>query len=102
MTPDSDRTGRIVRVLTYGKEFEAIDQDIVRAVKEGHQVLVKVAVLSDGALPTIKDDTIAIADWAEALSQRHGLAWKRVGVDVLFHRSHVAPPPDVSSGPDFP
>ncbi len=76
-----------VRVVTQGKELEAINEDILSAVQGGRRVLVKAGRVA-GSLPVKPDgDKGAVADWAEALSRQHGLAWQRVGQDVLFTRS---------------
>jgi hypothetical protein len=86
ITPGADDKGRIVRVLTYGKEPGVVDQAILDAVEGGHRVLVKVSSMSD--TPAAQSaGASAVADWAGALSRTHGLAWARVGGDVLFHRS---------------
>ena len=78
---------RIVRILTQGKELEAINREVVAAIEGGSRVLVKAARVA-GSLPARLDgDKGAVADWAEALSQEHGLIWQRVGLDVLFARS---------------
>jgi len=80
---------RIVRILTQGKDLEAINRDVVAAIDGGNRVLVKAARVS-GSIPATPDgDKGAVADWAEALSQEHGLVWQRVGLDVLFARPGV-------------
>jgi hypothetical protein len=77
---------RIVRILTQGRELEAINRDVVAAIDGGTRVLVKAARVSDSIPMKPDGDKGAVADWAEALSQQHGLVWQRVGLDVLFTR----------------
>jgi len=77
---------RIVRVLTQGKELEAINRSILSAVDGSSRVLVKAARVSDSIPAKPDGDKGAVADWAEALSREHGLVWQRVGLDVLFDR----------------
>ncbi len=96
-TPGADETGRFVRVLTYGKDAEAVDRAILDAVAGGHRVLVKVSFAAESPVAAAIGDS-AVADWAEALSRAHGLAWERVGGDVLFHRAEAGP--DLSAGND--
>lgn len=77
---------RIVRVLTQGKELEAISRDVAAAIDGGSRVLVKAARVT-GSIPSKSDgDQGAVADWAETVSQQNGLVWQRVGQDVLFAR----------------
>lgn len=79
--------GRIVRVLTQGKTLEAIDREVGEAIGSGSRVLVQAARVA-GSLPAKSDgDQGAVAAWAEAISQQHGLVWRRVGQDVFFTRS---------------
>ncbi len=80
----------IVRILTQGKELEAINRDVVAAIDGGSRVLVKAARVSDNIPSKSDGDKGAVADWAEALSQQHGLVWQRVGLDVLFARPGVS------------
>ena len=80
---------RIVRVLTYGKNLEAIEQETVTSIQNGNQVLVNAACASDNLYPKPDGDKIAVAQWAEALSHQHGLGWRRVGMDVLFNKATV-------------
>jgi len=80
---------RIVRILTQGKELEAINRDIADAIGGGSRVLVKAARVSDHIPAKPDGDKGAVADWAEALSQEHGLVWQRVGLDILFARPGV-------------
>ena len=75
---------RMVRVLTYGKGLEAIEQEAVSSVNNGNQVLVNAACASDTLTEQPDGPKAAVATWAEALSHQHGLIWKRVGLDVLF------------------
>jgi len=76
----------IVRVLTQGKALDSIDREVAEAIGGGSRVLVQATRVA-GRLPAKSDgDTGAVAGWAEALSQRHGLVWQRVGQDVLFAR----------------
>jgi len=77
---------RIVRVLTQGKELEAISRDVAAAIDGGSRVLVKAARVSESILSKSDGDKGAVADWAETLSQQNGLVWQRVGQDVLFAR----------------
>lgn len=77
----------MVRVLTYHKEMEAIEPEIVNAINNGNQVLVNAACFPAPATPN--GNTAEIAAWAEALSQQHGLGWRRVGLDVLFSRANA-------------
>ncbi len=77
---------RIVRVLTQGKELNAINRDILSAVSGGSRVLVKAARVSDSIHAKPDGDKGAVADWAEALSLEHGLVWQWVGSDILFAR----------------
>ncbi len=77
---------RIVRVLTQGKELEAISRDVVAAIDGGSRVLVKAARVSESTPSKSDGDRGAVADWAETLSQQNGLVWQRVGQDVLFAR----------------
>ena len=80
---------RMVRVTTYGKGLEAIEQEAVSSVNSGNQVLVNAACASD-TLPDQPDGPkAAVAAWAEALSHQHGFVWKRVGLDVLFLKAAV-------------
>ena len=60
----------------------------------GHRVLVKVAASETPV--TASEATSAAANWAEELSQKYGLAWERVGGDVLFYRSLARTAPIVS------
>ena len=77
---------RIIRILTQGKELDAINQDVAAAIDGGNRVLVKAARVA-GSIPAKPDgDKGAVADWAEALSRQHGLVWQRVGEDLLFAR----------------
>jgi len=80
---------RIVRVLTYGKGLEAIEQEAVLAVNNGNQVLVNAACASDTLPDQPGGPKIAVAAWAEALSHQHGFIWRRVGMDVLFLKAAV-------------
>ncbi len=75
---------RMVRVLTYGKGLEAIEQEAVSSVHSGNQVLVNAACASDTLADQPDGPKAAVATWAEALSHQHGFVWKRVGLDVLF------------------
>ena len=77
---------RIVRIVTQGKELDAINQDVALAIGGGSRVLVKAAPVSAGIAEKPDGDKGAVADWAEALSRQHGLTWRRVGADVLFAR----------------
>ncbi len=71
---------RLIRVLTYGKEQEAIEQEIVSLVGGGARALVQI-----GAQETVTDgEPSAVGEWANALCLAHGLQWQRVGRDVLF------------------
>lgn len=80
----------IVRVLTQGKELDAINRDVVAAIDGGSRVLVQAARVA-GSLPAGSDgDKGAVADWAEALSRQHGLVWQRVGQDVFFTRPGIS------------
>ena len=83
-----------IRVLTHGKKADAVDQAILEAIDGGHRVLVKVAA-SDAPARQSAGASI-VADWADVLSQAHGLSWERVGGDILFRRS---PPPAVFRAP---
>lgn len=75
---------RTIRVVTQGKEMDAIRHEIAAAIQSGSRVLVRAGRVGD-ALPSKPDgDKSAVADWARALSQEHRLVWKRVGLDVLF------------------
>ena len=75
-----------IRVVTQGKELDAISREVAAAIQGGSRVLVKAARVGD-VLPSKPDgDKGAVADWARALSQEHRLVWKRVGLDVLFAR----------------
>lgn len=83
---------RIIRILTTGKPPEVIEQGIVDAIQSGCRVLVKAGSISVSFSETPmtgKPDSQsqAIANWAENLSQEHGLVWQRVGHDVLFTRT---------------
>jgi hypothetical protein len=75
---------RMVRVTTYGKALEAIEQEAVLSVNNGNQVLVNAACASDTLPNTPGGPKAAVAAWAETLSHQHGFVWKRVGLDVLF------------------
>lgn len=77
---------RTIRVVTQGKELDAISHEIAAAIQGGSRVLVKAARVGDGLLSKPDGNKGAIADWASALSQEHRLVWKRVGLDVLFAR----------------
>lgn len=83
---------RIIRILTTGKPPEAIDQSIVDAIHSGNRVLIKAGRLTAN-FPELNQpqkldsESSAIASWAEKLSQQHGLAWQRVGPDVLFEKT---------------
>lgn len=83
LEPPLDGSLRLFRVLTYGKGQEAVEREVVAAVGEGRQVLVSAAGptggISDGGQK-------AVTDWAETLSREQGLAWQRVGRDILFTR----------------
>jgi len=80
---------RMVRVLTYGKGLEAIEQEAVLAVNNGSQVLVNAACASDTLTDQPDGPKAAVATWAEALSHQHGFVWRRVGLDVLFLKAAV-------------
>lgn len=84
MISTSDKKNRIVRVLTYGKDLEAVETETVAAVQSGNQVLVNAACASDSIHPKPDGGKVAVAAWAEALCQAHGFGWRRVGLDVLF------------------
>ena len=57
---------RMVRVLTYGKGLEAIEQEAVSSVNSGNQVLVNAACASD-TLPDQPDGPkAAVAAWPRA------------------------------------
>lgn len=94
--------GRIIRILTTGKPPEFVDQSIVDAIHSGSRVLVKAGKLianfpqlSSSELSCeepnrpqkLDNENSVIASWAEKLAQQHGLAWQRVGPDVLFERT---------------
>ena len=80
---------RIVRILTQGKELEAINRDVAAAIDGGNRVLVKAARFPESIPAKSDGDKGAVADWAEALSRQHGLVWQRVGQDVLFARPAI-------------
>lgn len=80
---------RMVRVLTYGKGLEAIEQEAVTSVNNGNQVLVNAACASDSLPDQTDGPKVAVATWAEALSHQHGFVWRRVGLDVLFIKASV-------------
>ncbi len=73
-----------IRVVTQGKELDAISREVAAAVQGGNRVLVKAARVGDALPIKLDGDKGAVADWARALSQEHRLVWKRVGLDVLF------------------
>lgn len=75
-----------IRVVTQGKELDAISREVADAVQGGSRVLVKAARAGDVLPDKLDGDKGAVADWARALSQEHRLVWKRVGLDVLFAR----------------
>lgn len=75
-----------IRVVTQGKELDAISHEVAAAIQGGSRVLVKAARLGDVLPNKLDGDKGAVADWARALSQQHRLVWKRVGMDVLFAR----------------
>lgn len=79
-----DAKSRMVRVLTYGKDLEAIEQETIASISSGTQVLVNAACASDSITAKPDSDKAAVAAWAEALSREHGFTWRRVGLDVLF------------------
>lgn len=85
----AENKARIVRVLTYHKGLEAIEQETVDAINDGNQVLVNAACASDHIEHKPDGDKAAAAAWAAALSEQHGLGWRRVGLDVLFARPAV-------------
>ncbi len=76
----------IVRIVTRGREPEAVGWDVAAAISGGSRVLVKVAPVLERFAEKPDGDKGAVADWAEALSQEHGLTWQRVGADVFFTR----------------
>jgi hypothetical protein len=88
MNPLSDKP-RNVRVMTYGKDLAAIEHEIVHATLNADQVLVDSTYIVDHIEPKLDGEIGAIAYWAEALSASHGLAWRRVGRDVLFVQGPV-------------
>lgn len=71
---------RLIRVLIYGKEREAIEQEIVGLVQGGARALVQIS--GREAVPS--GEQSAVGEWANALCLEHGLHWQRVGRDVLF------------------
>ena len=77
---------QFVRVLTHGKGLEAINENIVSAAHAGSRVLVKTGTAAGEDGPRSDGGGGAVADWAAALSQEHGLVWHRVGQDILFTR----------------
>ena len=77
---------QFVRVFTGGRGLEDINRDIVSAARGGSRVLVKAAPVADGIGEKPDGDKGAVADWAQALASENGLAWSRVGHDVLFRR----------------
>lgn len=80
-----NKVGRYARILTHGKALPAIEDEILRSVKEGARVLVSTEDGRPSSIDTGEDSrSAAIAEWAEGLSQKHGLDWRRVGHDVLF------------------
>lgn len=84
----AEEKSRLVRVLTYGKEREAVEQEILRVVLSGVRVLVHTGADTG----TSEGEQSAVGEWAEALSREHGLQWRRVGRDVLFTRNAEAGP----------
>lgn len=89
MIPIPAEKSRIVRVLTYGKNLETIEQETVASIQNGNQVLVNAACASDNLHPKPDGDKVAVAQWAEALSHQNGLGWRRVGMDVLFRKASI-------------
>lgn len=77
---DVEEKTRLIRVLTYGKEREAIEQEIVAVALGGARALVQIG--GQEAVPS--GEQSAVGEWANALCLTHGLQWQRVGRDVLF------------------
>ena len=84
MVPVPEAKSRIVRVVTYGKDLEAVEQEVIASLGGGAQVLVNAACASDRITARPDSDKAAVAAWAEALSGQNGFSWRRVGLDVLF------------------
>ena len=77
---DVEERARLIRVLTYGKAREAVEQEIVDAAAAGARVLVRTGDTESAP----EGEQSAVGEWANALCLEHGLEWRRVGRDVLF------------------
>ncbi len=80
----SERRGRYVRVVTYGREIPDIEADLIRAVGGGARVLVSAGGGMNGIDAREDSRNATVAAWAEGVCREHGLDWRRVGRDVLF------------------
>lgn len=79
-----NRGNRYIRVFTHGKLLTDIEGDILRAISGGARVLIRTANGPNAIDSGLATGSVAITEWADALSREHGLDWNRVGSDVLF------------------